>query len=190
MALASYHDPETAGAMAEPIERLYQLGMSRLLHGDYQQAVTHFTAALNLAPGNAFVVSKRGEVFTLLCAYERAIADFTAALRLGPPNPAVILLNRANALHRSGAWDRAIADCSAALELEHLKGAYLTRADAYAALGSYHPALADLSAALALSPEDDAAFFQRGNHQEGQDGGRSQGHRLSSAWVKSPMAAA
>src|SRR5271157_2714988 len=67
-----------------PAENMFQLGLGRFLHGDYQQAATHITAALKHDPANPIFYCQRGEVFRLLCDYERAIADFTSALRLEP----------------------------------------------------------------------------------------------------------
>jgi tetratricopeptide (TPR) repeat protein len=146
----------------EAIERLFQLGLSRYLHGEYQQAAAQFTAALKLDPTDARLYAHRGDAYRLQCEYERAIADFHAALRLKPSNPAV-LVSRAMAYHFSGEHECAVADCSAALEFSPNNAtAYRIRAAAYADLSSPHQALADLAAAITLAPEDDEARYQRG----------------------------
>jgi tetratricopeptide (TPR) repeat protein len=144
------------------VEKLFQLGLARFLHGDYRQAAAQFTAALRLDPTDARLYANRGDAYRLLCEYERAIADFEAALRLGPANPSAFV-SRAIAYHFSGEHERAVADCTAALESSpNSATAYRIRAAALADLGANDLALADLTAAVGLAPEDDEARFQRG----------------------------
>jgi tetratricopeptide (TPR) repeat protein len=152
----------------EAIERLFQQGLGRFLHGDYQQAVVHFTAALKLDPGDARLYAHRGDAYRLQGEYERAIADFEAALRLNPSNP-VTLVSRAQAYQGSGEPQCAVADCRAALvENPHNALAYRVRAVAHADLGSPELALADLTSAIALAPQDEEAHYQRGVLHLGQ----------------------
>lgn len=165
-ALLDRIDVSAAGAQPahddEAIERLFQQGLGRFLHGDYQQAVVHFTAALKLDAADARLYAYRGDAYRLQGEHERAIADFEVALRLQPANLSV-LVSRAHAYHRSSEHARAVADCRAALvENPHHAPAYRLRAAAYAELGSHDLALADLTSALTLAPQDDEAYFQRG----------------------------
>jgi tetratricopeptide (TPR) repeat protein len=160
--------PEGAGAGSgkrrddAAIERLYQLGLGRFLHGDYQQAALHFTAALKLDPANSQLYAQRGDAYRLQCEYERAIADFDVALRLGPASPST-LVSRAIAYHLSREYDRAVADCTGALQISpNHPGAHRTRAAAHAERGATGPALADLTEALSQAPDDDEALYQRG----------------------------
>lgn len=146
----------------QAVEQLYQLGLRRYKHGDYQQAAAHFTAALKLTPASFRLYAQRGEANRLLCEYERAIADFNLAIRLGGKN-AAILVSRALAYHVSGEQHRAGADCSAALEIDpNHAAAYRTRAAARAELGDNDLALADLTEAIARAPEDAEAYYLRG----------------------------
>jgi tetratricopeptide (TPR) repeat protein len=158
-------DSEAAAASvpdAEAVEKLFQLGLSRHLNGDYLQAVAHFTAALRLAPTEARLYAHRGDAYRLQCEYERAIADFHIALRLDPSQPAT-LVSRAIALHLSGEHKQAVADCTAAIDLDSTSAtAYRTRAAAHAALKSQPEALADLSRAAELAPQDGESHYQRG----------------------------
>ena len=144
------------------IERLFQLGQSRFLHGKYQQAAAYFTAALKFNPTDARLYAHRGDAYRLQGEYERALADFHTALRLDPSNPSA-LVHRANAYHLSGEQEQALADCAAALELHpNNPAAYRIRAGAYSELGRYDLALADLTEVIALAPEDDKSRYQRG----------------------------
>jgi tetratricopeptide (TPR) repeat protein len=146
----------------DAVDRLYQLGLSRARHGDYQQAAGHFTAALKLEPANAVLYVQRGDAYRLLCEYERALNDLNIALRL-QPGSVVALISRATAFHLSGEQERAIADCTAALALDADQAqAYRLRAAAYAESGADEQAQADLTEAIRLSPEDDQGFYLRG----------------------------
>jgi tetratricopeptide (TPR) repeat protein len=146
----------------EAVKRFFHLGLTCYLHGEYQQAAAHFTAALQLDPTDARLHAHRGDAYRLVCNYERAIADFEAALRLDPCN-ASVLLSRASAYQDSGAHERAAADCTAVLAATpNNAAAYRIRAAACAALGSHDAALADLTTAIALAPEDAEAYYQRG----------------------------
>lgn len=152
----------TKSGGAEAIAKLRQLGLNRYLHGDYQQAAVHFTAALKLDPANAGLYAHRGDAYRLQCEYERAIADFHVALQLQPASPN-FLVSRAMAYQLSGEYERAVADCNAALQLNPgTPLAYRTRAAAYAELDACEMALSDLTEAIAQAPEDDAAYYQRG----------------------------
>ena len=117
------------------IERLFQLGQSRFLHGKYQQAAAYFTAALKFNPTDARLYAHRGDAYRLQGEYERALADFHTALRLDPSNPSA-LVHRANAYHLSGEQEQALADCAAALELHpNNPAAYRIRAVLIASWG-------------------------------------------------------
>ncbi len=171
--------PEEAAAAGqgpdrEAVEQFFQLGLSRYVHGEYQQAAVHFTAALKIDPTDARVYTHRGDAYRLQCEYERAIADFHAALRLSPVNPSG-LVSRAIAYHFSGEHERAVADCGAALEVSpNSATAYRIRAAAYAELGSADLALADLTTAITLAPEDAEAHHQRGVlYRDRRDYGRA-----------------
>jgi tetratricopeptide (TPR) repeat protein len=153
---------DIAEGNAAAVERLFQLGLSRHLAGEYRQAADHFTAALKLAPTDARLYAYRGDAFRMECEYERAITDFHRSLSANADNPAV-LVSRASAYHLNGEHQRAVEDCTAALELrpDHA-AAYRTRAAALAELHLSDQALADLGQALALAGEDDGARYQRG----------------------------
>lgn len=145
----------------DEIQKILQLGLGCLKAAQYQQAASHFTAALKFDPGNPLLFSNRGEAYRLQCEYERAIADFDVALVLNPADCAT-LVNRAAAHQLSGAHARAIADCSAALSRHrHNPAAYCTRAAAHAALGEYDRAIADFSEAINQAPHNDGILYQR-----------------------------
>jgi tetratricopeptide (TPR) repeat protein len=147
---------------ADAIQRLFRQGLSRFLHGDYLESVTHFTAALKLDATNHEIYKHRGDAYRLQGENERAVADFEAALRLHPTDPAV-LVSRAAAYLSLEEFDRAVADCSSALESSpDNAAAYRIRGSAYSALESVDAAIADLNEAIRLAPADEEAYYRRG----------------------------
>jgi tetratricopeptide (TPR) repeat protein len=155
-------DYVSPGRDDEAIEQFFHQGLNRLLHGDYQQAVVQFTAALKLDASNAAIYAHRGDAHRLQGENDRAIADFEAALRLNPTD-AVVLVNRAMSYLSAGEHNHVVADCNAALVSNpHSASAYRVRGAAYAALESADLAIADLDKAIRLAPADEEAYYQRG----------------------------
>src|SRR5262249_37185861 len=74
-------------------------------------------------------------------------------LEENPENPGM-LRERGNAYFAQHQFDQAIADYSAALEMQQDPKTYYNRGVAYCALGDHDKALADYSKALLLDPTD------------------------------------
>lgn len=71
---------------------------------------------------------------------------------------------RGNMYYREGAYDRAIAAYSRAINLNpNYISAYINRGSVYTAKGNYDRALADYNRAVELQPRDPVSFFNRGN---------------------------
>eukprot|EP00775_Hariotina_reticulata_P003705 gene3705-3968_t len=86
--------------------------------------------------------------------YQQALEAYSAALAISHSDrsfKAVVLCNRAAALHSCGQYLDAIADCCAAAELDcNYPRALQRRADAYLALEDYSSAIADLKRLMEL----------------------------------------
>jgi tetratricopeptide (TPR) repeat protein len=86
-------------------------------HDDGQRlrgnAIADFSAALGLKADDGSILVERGQDYHLNRQFDLAIADFSAALKLAS-SPAT-LLQRAASERAKGAYDDAIADCTAAL---------------------------------------------------------------------------
>ena len=156
--------PEPADSPAranDPIDRLFQLGLESYLAGDYSRALVHFTAALRLDSDNASLYAYRGDSHRLLCEYDLALADYSEALKLSPCAP--VFVQRGTVYRLKGDLPRAIADCTAAIELDAKQtGAYVGRGDAHLDQGSLDAAIADYSIAIDLQPYSPWAHFGRG----------------------------
>jgi tetratricopeptide (TPR) repeat protein len=117
-------------------------------------AITDFSAALSLKANDGSVLIERGQDYHMNQQFDLAIADFSAALKLN--NSPSTLLQRAASQRAKGAYEEAIADCTAALAIE-IRDAGLEIWDIYNERGyaeflaaRYDAAAADFGKALAL----------------------------------------
>ena len=79
------------------------------------------------------------------------MANFDHALKLDP-KAARGLIGRARVLIRRGDFQKAVADCTAAVAIEAREEAFAARGDAYRKLGDYAKAVADYDAAQRSTP--------------------------------------
>jgi tetratricopeptide (TPR) repeat protein len=117
-------------------------------------AITDFSAALSIKPDDESILLERGQDYHLNQQYDPAIADFSAALKLN--HTPSTLLQRAASRRAKGAYEEAIADCTAALA-SGVPDAGLDGWDIYNERGyaeflaaRYDAAAADFDKALAL----------------------------------------
>jgi tetratricopeptide (TPR) repeat protein len=117
-------------------------------------AIADFSAALGLKSDDGSVLIERGQDYHMNRQFDLAIADFSAALKVA--NSPSTLLQRAASERASGAYDDAIADCTAALASQiHDAGLeawdiYIERGYAAFLAGRYDAAAADFDKAIAL----------------------------------------
>jgi tetratricopeptide (TPR) repeat protein len=78
-----------------------------------ENAIADFTATLGLRPDDVDALLDRGQAYHLNQQFDLAVADFSAALSHN--KSPVVLLQRAASLRAKGAYEEAIADCTAAL---------------------------------------------------------------------------
>jgi len=76
-------------------------------------AIADFSAVLGAKPDDVAILAERGQDYHLNQQFDLAVADFSAALKLNA-SPST-LLQRASSLRAKGAYEQAIADCTAAL---------------------------------------------------------------------------
>ncbi len=140
----------------------FERGVKALNRGDYDRAITAFTAHLRKKPKDALAYLKRGTAYALKKNTVGAIADFTAAIRLDPKDDAAYN-NRGNAYLEQKEYARAIADYTVAIRLDPKHAdAYCNRGFAHAEGREYDKALADYARALRLNPKHLKAHINRG----------------------------
>ena len=76
-------------------------------------AIADFSAVLSAKPDDTAILIERGQDYHMNQQFDLAVADFSAVLKLNS-SPST-LLQRATSLRSQGAYDQAIADCTAAL---------------------------------------------------------------------------
>src|SRR5262249_52597333 len=93
------------------------------------------------------------------------LEDYTAALEVVSKNAKpVVLANRANVYSATRDYDKAIADFSAAIQLQPQTATYFAwRGACYTHKPDYAAAIADYSEALRLEPKNSAFLVSRGD---------------------------
>ena len=79
-------------------------------------AIADLSAALGLKADDGSILVERGQDYHMNRQFDLAIADFSAALKL--TNSPSVLLQRAASRRAKGAYEEAIADCTAALAID------------------------------------------------------------------------
>ena len=117
-------------------------------------AIADFSAALGLKGDDGSVLIERGQDYHMNEQFDLAVADFSAALKL--KNSPSTLLDRAASQRAKGAYEEAIADCTAALAIDppeaglEIWDIYNERGYAEFLTARYDAAAADFGKALEL----------------------------------------
>ena len=99
-------------------------------NGNFQQALEHYTTAINRAPQHPAAYNNRGNTYTEMGNYRLAIEDYERALALNPEH-ALILHNIGNAYQGQGNYDRAIEYYSRSLALREDGETHCNRGEAW-----------------------------------------------------------
>jgi tetratricopeptide (TPR) repeat protein len=127
----------------------------------YQLAVTDFTTAIELEPGNAENYRARAEARFKIQQWKGVVADFSAAIDL-EPKYAMNYRCRAYGYSALREWKQAIADLTAAINLEPKNAkSYYERATVFSKLEAWDKVIDDLNRTLALEPENMTALHCR-----------------------------
>jgi len=104
----------------------------------------------------------RGQAYFTKGDNDHAIADLSEAIALDQTNAVVFYMRGISFLNKVSDFDRAAADCDAAIRLDpKYQDAYRCRGNAYFWIGRYDRAIADYSAVIRFDPNNLAAFNNR-----------------------------
>lgn len=132
---------------------LYNMAQVYFAVGEHEQAVAHYSAAMEMDPNYSEYFNERGNVYLRMGRYEEARADYLRAIELSPPYFEV-WTNLGQSCRLLGRMAEASSAYTRALDLQPGQLlALLGRAQAREALGQSHGALADYTAAIAINPE-------------------------------------
>jgi len=149
------------------VQELITTGNSHYSAGKYNEAVTAYTAIINILknsedPNLTTALYNRGLARLAKRTYQQAIEDFTATIEMNP-NDAHAYIHRGHALAKEKKLDAAIADFTAALTINP------NNVEAYYSLGMIHFQKSDydrtaevLSRAIAHNPRFARAYNGRG----------------------------
>jgi len=132
---------------------LYLLcGRAYLKKGDYEEAISSFTKAINLFP-DAFYYEERGKAYYKIGEFRKAVEDFIEAINLEENRR--LLLNRnfyrwfAKALYAEGSYETARLVLTAVIELKPDDAEYYNlRGMVYLQEGMYENAVEDFTKAI------------------------------------------
>ena len=112
----------------------FQLGYVANENREYQEAIEHYTEAIQLDPNNALAYNNRGNAYLSLGQYQRAIQDYDKAIQIDP-NYAHAYNMRGGVYYRLGENQRAIQDYDKAIQIDpYYAIAYNNRGYTYEAL--------------------------------------------------------
>lgn len=158
--------------------------------GQHEQALTDYTAVIELDPYYSEYYFDRGNVYRKQGRNEEALADYEQAISYSPPYPEAYY-NRAGVLSELGRAEEALADYSYVLELDpdHLD-ALLNRASFLYEQEEYTAARRDVEYGLRIDPGHAHLLCTLGLLEMVQERSEEAHHAFSSAIERDPTLAA
>jgi tetratricopeptide (TPR) repeat protein len=140
---------------------LYNMAQVYVAAKSYDEALTHYTAAMEMDPNYSEYYNERGNVYLKMDRLDDAVSDYLQAIELSPPYQEV-WTNLGQCYRLIGRMAEAIAAYSRALDLDpHVPVALAGRGEAFEALEQVDEALADYSASLELKPDQPLVLANR-----------------------------
>jgi tetratricopeptide (TPR) repeat protein len=176
LALLAQADLDTAMAAAQELvvasRSAWSVDLRGLIayqKGDYQNALTDFELAAQLAPGDPIPLFNQALALTQQGESGQALVVLDALAELQPQNP-VVHLYLGDAFAAAGQPDQAVSAYSDALALDpSYLDAYLQRGRVRITSGNFAGALDDANLALGLDATSGAAYWLKGDALIGQE---------------------
>jgi tetratricopeptide (TPR) repeat protein len=144
-------------------------GEVHYFNGEYEQAISELTEAIEINPGLARAYVTRGMVYEDKNEHNLAIADFTVVIEIKPTD-ARAYVYRGMAYENEGEYDFAIADYSKAIGIDPtIADAYRGRAHAYTIKGEYDKAWKDIHEAQTLGHPVDSRLLEKLRNASGKN---------------------
>jgi len=135
-------------------------GASFYDQGDYKNALTDYTAALNLKSDYPEALSGRGTTYFKLQHYEKALNDFNNYLSV-KPNDLEILYKRVMCFVYKNDFENALVEINKMIKVDPNQGSYYqTRSFIQLRLGNKENALKDILKAQKMGISVDAKYIQ------------------------------
>jgi tetratricopeptide (TPR) repeat protein len=139
-------------------------GKAHLNKTKLDAAITDFSNAISLNPGQYEVYWPRADAYTSKHDYDSAITDYIAAIALLPSDPGP-LTGRGWSYSRKGDFERAIADDTEAIRINKDVQIYpyWNRGDVYRSMHDFDHAISDFTKAIELNDHIAQSWAYRGN---------------------------
>ncbi len=139
----------------------YNRGEAHYFDGQYEQAFSELTKAIEKDPELVRAYVTRGQAYNDKNEFDLAIADFSKIIELKPADPHAYRY-RGMAYGNKGQYDLALADCNKAIEIDpEVADAYSGRARAYYNKGEYDKAWKDVYKAQAMGQQVDPKLLEK-----------------------------
>ena len=140
------------GFQAGAAGNYYQKGITFYYNGEFIQAISEFTSAIDLSPGYVDAYTNRGLSHYRMARFDLAIKDYDKSIELNPGNYSTYNL-RGLAHFASLMFHMAIEDYNVSIDLHPVFAiGFSNRGQAYFTLGQYNQAHQDYTKALQIDP--------------------------------------
>jgi tetratricopeptide (TPR) repeat protein len=160
--LASCGEVTKYDPAVEESEMYITLGQESLKEGEFDQAISDFSQAIEANPKYYKAFNSRGIAYYRKGQYDLAIADYSRAIKLYPKD-SMIYLNRGISYAYTRQNNKAINDFNKAIQLNKDNfDAYYFRGIVYKNKGQLDSALSDFNRAITIIPNNIWAYINRG----------------------------
>ncbi len=148
-----------SSACAKTVEEYFSRGNDYSKQGNFTQAVSDYTKAIEINHNDANIYNNRGLAYKNQGKVTEAISDFTRAIQINP-NLGLAYNNRGNAYTSQGNFTQAISDFTRFIQINPNLGlAYSNRGNAYYVAKEYNIAWLDVRKAEELGYTVDPNFI-------------------------------
>ena len=140
----------------------FEKGFATAASGNFSDAVTAYTKAVENNPAFAAAYRNRGIAYANLGKHNEAILDYNNAIKINPKQAAAYN-NRGTAYGNLGKYSRAIPDFNKAIQLSPQDAeAHYNRGLSYEQLGNYHQAIKNYVKSIEINPKHANAYHNLG----------------------------
>ncbi len=140
----------------------FEQGFAVAASGNFPDAVTAYTKAVESNPQFAAAYRNRGIAYTNLGKHNQAILDYNKAIKINPKQAAAYN-NRGTAYGNLGKFSQAISDFNKAIQLYPQDAeAHYNRGLSYEQLGNYNQAIKNYNKSIEINPNHSNAYNNLG----------------------------
>ena len=153
----------------ERADALALQGYDAVKDGNFREAITLLSQAMQYKKDDAFLMWTRGKAYAKLGEYDRAITDYSEAIERDRDN-ADWYTDRADAYYEQKKYSQAADDYSKAIELkpkERNLYLLLKRGRAYYMAGDDYKAIGEFTGVIEVDDKNGDAFYERANAYSG-----------------------